>query len=232
MTDALINLLPQIMPTEMVGSVVHTDGLATSVAGFPAPVGALVEIERQTGSPLRGEVIGFRDDDDRRLSAGQLVGRAARQPRAAGRARRGSFASGDALLGRVIDAQGKPLDHLPEPGLTSRTRLDRTPPAGGGAAADPRAAVHGHSRVRRAADVRPRPAHGHLLRLGRRQERAAGHDGALHGGRRQRDRADRRTRPRSQRVPASATSVRQAWPAAWWSWPPATSRRWCASRRR
>ena len=38
MTDALITLLPQIMPTEMVGSVVHTDGLATSVAGFPAPV--------------------------------------------------------------------------------------------------------------------------------------------------------------------------------------------------
>ena len=50
------------MPVEMVGSVVHTDGLATSVAGFPAPVGALVEIERQAGGTLRGEVIGFRDD--------------------------------------------------------------------------------------------------------------------------------------------------------------------------
>ena len=59
MTDSLSSLLPQIMPVEMVGSVVHTDGLATSVAGFPAPVGALVEIERQSGGMLRGEVIGF-----------------------------------------------------------------------------------------------------------------------------------------------------------------------------
>ena len=128
MTDALINLLPQIMPTEMVGSVVHTDGLATSVAGFPAPVGALVEIQRQTGRPLRGEVIGFRDATTVVYPLGNVSGvRRGNRVRLISTAR--FMRVGDALLGRVIDAQGKPLDHLPAPGLTSRTRLDRTPPA-------------------------------------------------------------------------------------------------------
>ena len=34
----------------------------TSAAGFPAPVGALAEIQRQAGPPLEAEVIGFRDE--------------------------------------------------------------------------------------------------------------------------------------------------------------------------
>jgi len=128
MTDTLTDLLPQIMPTEMVGSVVHTDGLATSVAGFPAPVGALVEIERQTGRPLRGEVIGFRDDTTVVYPLGNVSGiRRGNRVRLISTARQ--IRVGDALLGRIIDAQGQPLDHLPAPGLTARTRLDRTPPA-------------------------------------------------------------------------------------------------------
>ncbi len=127
MTDALVHLLPQIMPTGMVGSVVHTDGLATSVAGFPAPVGALVEIERQTGGPLRGEVIGFRDDTTVVYPLGNLSGvRRGNRVRLVRTAR--YIRVGDSLLGRIIDAQGRPLDQRPEPGLTSRTRLDRTPP--------------------------------------------------------------------------------------------------------
>ena len=62
MIQDLLKLLPQIMTTRIEGSVLNTDGLATSVGGFPAPVGALVEIDRQTGPPLRGEVIGFQGD--------------------------------------------------------------------------------------------------------------------------------------------------------------------------
>ncbi len=128
MTDALFTLLPQIMPTEMVGSIVHTDGLATSVAGFPAPVGALVEIERQSGSSLRGEVIGFRDDTTIIYPFGNVSGvRRGNRVRLVSTAR--FIRVGEALLGRVIDAQGKPLDVQSEPGLTARTRLDRAPPS-------------------------------------------------------------------------------------------------------
>jgi len=124
----LIDLLPQIMPTEMVGSVVHTDGLATSVAGFPAPVGALVEIERQIGGPVQGEVIGFRDATTVVYPLGNVSGvRRGNRVRLVSTAR--FIRVGDGLLGRVIDAAGKPLDQAPEPGLLARTRLDRTPPA-------------------------------------------------------------------------------------------------------
>ena len=35
--------------------------MTAAVAGFPAPVGAMVEIDRQAGEPIAGEVIGFRD---------------------------------------------------------------------------------------------------------------------------------------------------------------------------
>ena len=116
------------MPVEMVGSVVHTDGLATSVAGFPAPVGALVEIERQSGGMLRGEVIGFRDDTTIIYPFGPMAGvRRGNRVRLVSTAR--GIRVGDALLGRVINAHAKPLDHLPEPGLTARVRLDRSPPS-------------------------------------------------------------------------------------------------------
>ena len=54
--------LEQLLPTALWGSVVRTVGMTAAVADFPAPVGALVEIERQTGKPLAAEVIGFRDD--------------------------------------------------------------------------------------------------------------------------------------------------------------------------
>ncbi len=124
----LIDLLPQIMPTQLVGSVVHTDGLATSVASFPAPVGALVEIERQTGLPLRGEVIGFRDDKTIIYPFGNVHGvRRGNRVRLISTTR--YIRVGDGLLGRVIDAHGNPIDHGPSPGLMARTRLDRQPPS-------------------------------------------------------------------------------------------------------
>ncbi len=50
------------------------------------------------------------------------------------------------------------------------------------------------------ADRGPGPAHGPVRGLGRGQERAAGHDGALHRRRRDRGRADRRARARSQGI--------------------------------
>ncbi len=50
------------MPTGLTGSVAQTVGTTVSAAGFPAPVGAVAEIQRQSGAPLLAEVVGFRDD--------------------------------------------------------------------------------------------------------------------------------------------------------------------------
>ena len=131
MTSDLIELLPRIMTTQLVGSVVRTDGLAIAVGGFPAPVGALVEIERQTGSPLRGEVIGFRDTHTVLYPFGDVAGvRRGNKVKLISTSRH--IRVGEALLGRVVDAQGNPIDQIPPPQLPARSRLDRkAPPAMG-----------------------------------------------------------------------------------------------------
>lgn len=96
------------------GHVLRYDGLILETTGFPASPGALVAIETETGAMVEAEVVGFRDGrnilfltepnarivagaEARLMPGGQDVG------------------VGDALLGRVIDAQGAPLDGLPAP---------------------------------------------------------------------------------------------------------------------
>jgi flagellum-specific ATP synthase len=119
--------LAAVMPTALTGSVARTSGMTASVAGFPAPVGAVAEIERQTGPPLEAEVIGFHDDLTLLYPMSGLAG-----------VRRGNrvrlvrttrwLRVGDELLGRVIDAQGQALDGKPQPCLAQRTLFDRRPP--------------------------------------------------------------------------------------------------------
>jgi FliI/YscN family ATPase len=118
----------RIMPTAMTGRVARIVGTTAAVAGLPAPVGALVELERQSGDPLRGEVIGFRDDMAIVYPQSDLTG-----------VRRGNavrlvrtlpwLAVGDELLGRVVNAAGEVIDHGPQPVLPSRTLVDRNPPS-------------------------------------------------------------------------------------------------------
>jgi len=119
--------LADIMPTRLEGSVVHTVGMTVAVASFPAPVGALVEIERQSGPPLDAEVVGFKDHLTLVYPLDDLVG-----VRRGGRVhlRRTSrwVRVGDSLLGRVIDARGRAMDGLGQPVLTARVPLDRKPP--------------------------------------------------------------------------------------------------------
>ena len=100
----------------------HDIGSAT------APVGALVRIERDSGTNAEGEVIGFRDGRTLVYLLTATTG-----------VRRGNRATllrttrtvpvGPALLGRVIDARGRCIDGRPRPLLPHRVRSDRTPPA-------------------------------------------------------------------------------------------------------
>ena len=72
--------------------------------------------------------------------------------------------------------------------MADRVPLDRRPPA---AVDRPRiddAAVDRRTRARRLAHLRRGTANGNLRRLGRGQKRDAGHDVAIHVGRRERDR--------------------------------------------
>ncbi len=119
--------LEQIMPTALTGSVVRTVGTTISVAGLPAPVGAMVEIERVPGDPLEAEVIGFRDDltilaPFRELS-GVRHGNRVRLRRTARWLR-----VGDAMLGRVFNASGEAVDGKPQPTLPDRAAYYAAPP--------------------------------------------------------------------------------------------------------
>ncbi len=120
-------LLEQILPTAMYGSVVRTVGMTAAAADFPAPVGALAEIHRQAGPPLLAEVIGFRDHLTLLYPLSRLNG-----------VRRGDrvrlirtsrwLRVGRELLGRVINAQGEAIDGKPQPMLPDRVPFDRKPP--------------------------------------------------------------------------------------------------------
>src|SRR5262245_11488651 len=126
----LADPIPQLneaMIASLAGSVVETVGMTAAVADFPAPVGALVRITRDSGTPAEGEVIGFRDG--RTLvyllsaSAGVRHGNRVVLSRTTRTLR-----VGPDLLGRVINARGEVIDGHPQPLLTDRVRTDREPP--------------------------------------------------------------------------------------------------------
>jgi flagellum-specific ATP synthase len=119
--------LDRIMPTALTGSVVQTIGMTASVADFPAPVGALVEIERATDVPLRAEVIGFRGDLTLVYPLAPMAGVRRGNPVRLVRTARW-LRVGESRLGRVVDADGRAIDGRPQPALAERTPIDRDPP--------------------------------------------------------------------------------------------------------
>jgi flagellum-specific ATP synthase len=119
--------LDRIMTTAVTGSVEQTVGMAIAAAGFPAPVGAIAEIQRQTGSPLLAEVIGFRDGMTLLYPLSELAGiRHGNRVRLKRTAR--WLPVGEGMLGRVLNASGRAVDGKPPPALAQRATLDRKPP--------------------------------------------------------------------------------------------------------
>ena len=110
------------MTTHITGRVLKYDGLIVETSGFPATPGALCEIDAETGDTVQGEIIGFADG--RNLVFLDTPG-AAIIAGASVRLRNGGrmVPVGDALLGRVIDAEGNPLDDRPEPFCTDEWPL-------------------------------------------------------------------------------------------------------------
>ena len=116
---ALLTQLDAILPTAMSGSIVRTEGLAAAVAGLPAPVGAVVEIERLAGGPIEAEVIGFRDQQTIVYPLGEMTG-VRRGDRVRLVRTRRMLRVGTELLGRVIDARGQAIDRRPQPTTKQR----------------------------------------------------------------------------------------------------------------
>jgi flagellum-specific ATP synthase len=125
--ETVLESLNESMTASLTGSVVETIGMTVAVADFPAPIGAVVRIDRDTGRPAEGEVVGFRDG----LTLLYLLA-------ATAGVRRGNRVSlvrtsrslrvGPALLGRIIDSRGQCIDGRPQPLVPDRVRQERLPP--------------------------------------------------------------------------------------------------------
>ncbi len=118
----MIEQLDQIIPTAICGRLVRTVGSAVAVAGFRVPLGATAEIECARGKSVLAEVIGFRDDLTLVAPLGDLEGVRHGSPVRLRRTQNW-LRVGPALLGRVINAHGMPIDGRPAPTLLDRASL-------------------------------------------------------------------------------------------------------------
>jgi flagellum-specific ATP synthase len=112
-----LDLVRRTDPLPLCGRVVRTIGLIVESNGPRASIGELCMLQREGRPPLPMEVVGFRDGA---LLTVPLGGTAGIRPgdRLVARGTVASASVGDALLGRVIDGLGVPLDGLGPIGAT------------------------------------------------------------------------------------------------------------------
>jgi type III secretion protein N (ATPase) len=124
--EALAEELRRTPSLRPVGRVVAATGVLLRLALPAARVGDLVRV-RRPGGELTAEVVGFEAGHALALPLGELTGIG---PDDAVEATGGRFeiGVGPALVGRVLDGLGRPLDGLPPPACAERAVVDREPP--------------------------------------------------------------------------------------------------------
>jgi flagellum-specific ATP synthase len=153
MAGALPNYLNQCrdhlkaaQPLSPQGRLTRVAGLVMEAVGLRLPVGSTCLVSQEGLNPVEAEVVGFAGDrlflmpcsDIYGLTPGaavmpqdQIFAKprigAAIHPWRRSEDRTKHLPVGDALLGRVVDAQGKPLDGLGPLGATARTPLSSRP---------------------------------------------------------------------------------------------------------
>ena len=123
---AMQEQLSRILPYGLTGRISRVVGSTASVAGFPAPLGAICRISGERGETVEAEVIGFQGNDTIIMPYGSLTG--------IRRANRVELVEsvpgvrvGERLLGRVINARGRFIDGHPAAVLLHRADLQGTP---------------------------------------------------------------------------------------------------------
>ena len=107
--DGYFDLVAGADPTPVMGRVARVVGLLIESVGPQARIGDVCEVRRANGRPVPVEIVGFRDG---RLLSVPLGDTSGIQPgdRVVARGGIPSMPAGDALLGRVIDGLGQPID--------------------------------------------------------------------------------------------------------------------------
>jgi flagellum-specific ATP synthase len=104
------------------GTLVRLVGLRLEARGIMAPIGACCEVVGLSGQRIEAEVVGFADKTIYLMPFSEPTGIG---PGATVRvlSDSGHALLGEQLLGRVIDAQGEPLDGRPKPACTTKLGL-------------------------------------------------------------------------------------------------------------
>ena len=109
------------------GQVTRVVGVNVEVAGIAPAIGDAVHIERDGREPLVAEVVALRDGAVVCMPFGELHGvRAGAVVEATGRPQ--TVPVGDALLGRVLDGLGRPVDGGASLAGLEQVTVDGTPP--------------------------------------------------------------------------------------------------------
>jgi flagellum-specific ATP synthase len=127
MTGRLVEAVREARLVRRLGHVTHLAGLGIEASGPDVVIGEVCEIEARSGdSVLQAEVVGLRGGRVVLMPCGDMrgVGIGARVE-ASGHAAR--YPVGEALLGRVLDAFGRPLDGRPPPVSDSYRPLKASP---------------------------------------------------------------------------------------------------------
>ncbi len=108
MFDDALATVERLQPMAITGAVSEVRGLTVRVDDLPLPVGAMVDVE--IGCDVRpGEVVGFDDEQTIVMLLGATDG-IRRCDRVTGRCASNLARVGPDLLGRVVDAMGRPID--------------------------------------------------------------------------------------------------------------------------
>ncbi len=126
--NALETRLRYADPGRAIGRVSNLVGMIVEVADLGAPVGSLCRIETgRNDPPVMCEVVGFREDRLLVMPYHEARG-IAPGCRATVLASQLTAPAGPALLGRVLDGLGRPIDNGPPLGNVPRVRLGGSPP--------------------------------------------------------------------------------------------------------
>jgi len=104
-------------PVRRFGRIVRSNGEVLHASGIRAPVGSRCLIEMEAGAPLAAEIVGF-EEGGLLLMPEQGTRGVIRGARVRVEGSAHTPLMGPALLGRVLDARGAPLDGLPPPAVS------------------------------------------------------------------------------------------------------------------
>jgi len=119
--------LAEIISLGIQGTIQGSEGNLLTVQGFPAPLGGVVEIQRQVGPPIQGQVIGFRGSLTLVFPYQELAGVGPGNRVRLVKSRR-LVNTSPYLRGRVVDAMGQTIDGGPPLPFGRSVPLLGTPP--------------------------------------------------------------------------------------------------------